>query len=79
MVSLRRLSNHPYRIAFSSVDAASVANREKPVPPEYIHTGGNDVTEKLLQYVRPLIRGEVPVQWSQGIPVHFAFDREEID
>ena len=52
---LNRVSEDPYRIAFGTVPASEVANRERKVPRDWINEAGNDVTEPMLHYLRPLM------------------------
>ena len=60
MVTLVRESNRPYRCTTGTVELEFVANREKKVPDEFINEEGNFVTEKFLEYVRPLIGDPLP-------------------
>ncbi len=60
-----------YKITIDSVPAADVANKVKRVPDEFITPSGNNVTEKCLDYLRPLIEGEVKFRHEAGLPVHF--------
>ncbi|HEX3077421.1 MAG TPA: 6-phosphofructokinase [Lachnospiraceae bacterium] len=68
MVTLKRRSNSPYQIEYSFVPIENVANIEKCVPQEWITPEGNDITHELVEYVTPLIQGEVAVNYSGGIP-----------
>jgi len=60
-----------YKITVSSVPAAEVANKIKHVPDAFITPSGNNVTEKCIEYLRPLIEGEVKYRHEAGLPVHF--------
>jgi len=71
MTAIKRLSNDPYRVEYISVPVSEVANREKKVPPEWITPEGNDVTEEMMAYLRPLIIGETCVKYENGIPRYF--------
>lgn len=70
MAIVERLSSAPYRIRYGTTDIALVANLEKKVPDSCIHPQGNDVTEQMLEYLRPLVHGEVQVPMCGGVPVH---------
>ena len=59
MVSIIRQSNDPYRWSLGTVPLAEAAVQAKPMPPEYIHEGGNDVTPACIEYLRPLV-GPMP-------------------
>lgn len=71
MTVLRRVSETPYRIELDSVDIAQVANGEKLVPREWINERGNDVLPACVEYIAPLICGEVDSVFKDGLPVHF--------
>lgn len=71
MAALRRVSSHPYTVDYFSVPVEKVANQEKKIPKEYIHENGHDVTEQMMEYLEPLIQGEVNTRYQNGIPVHF--------
>ena len=49
-----------------------VANHEKKVPIEWISPSGNDVTEELITYMKPLIQGELQHRYENGIPKHIS-------
>ena len=70
MSSIRRKSSVPYEIEFISVPVDKVANKEKKVPAELINIAGNDVTDEMIQYLAPLIQGEVNIKYENGIPKH---------
>ena len=38
-----------------------IANAEKKIPTAWINEAGNDVTEEMVRYLRPLIHGSVAV------------------
>lgn len=70
MAAVERVSDVPYEVRFTSVDVCEVSNREKKVPESFINEAGNDVTEEMMKYLRPLIAGETPVVYENGIPKH---------
>ncbi|MBE6011255.1 6-phosphofructokinase [Anaeropeptidivorans aminofermentans] len=70
MVSLERISDSPYEIKLGYAPVDSIANREKKVPLEWISESKNDVTQELMDYMLPLIQGEVPSFFENGIPKH---------
>jgi 6-phosphofructokinase 1 len=59
MVSIERISDNPYRIKFGKVMLKEVAVSAKPMPLEYFNNEGNHVSEKFLDYMKPLA-GELP-------------------
>ena len=53
------------------MDLNNVANEVKEVPQEYITENGSNVSPKFLEYVLPLVQGDVPHDYQDGIPVYF--------
>lgn len=70
MTAIRRKSDIPYLYEIEMADLSQIANRERKVPLGWITPGGNDVTEDMIRYIRPLILGEVSVSYRDGIPVY---------
>lgn len=68
MVTLERLSNHPYRVAYGHSAIKDIANEAKSIPADWINERGNDVKPELVEYLTPLIQGEVPVSYTNGLP-----------
>ena len=66
--TLRRTSDKPYCVEYYTEDVAVVANNEKRVPRGWINQEGNDVTEEMVTYLRPLIRGTVQTPFRSGLP-----------
>lgn len=54
-----------------SLDLNNVANEVQSVPKHYVTEDGSNVSEEFLQYVLPLVEGEVPHEYKNGIPVYF--------
>lgn len=69
MPVIKRLSNKPYKWKIESASLSKVANVEKTLPRGYISKDGFRVTSKGLDYLRPLIQGETPISYKDGIPV----------
>ncbi|MFV0465625.1 MAG: 6-phosphofructokinase [Lachnospiraceae bacterium] len=67
MVIMKRSGSDPYRIEYDHADISGIANEEKSVPTEWI-VNGNDVSDAMYQYLRPLIQGEVHPSYENGIP-----------
>ena len=67
MVGIFREKNSEYKIEFDLIDLEDVANLEKKVPMEWINEAGNDVNRELINYIRPLILGEVRIKMENGV------------
>ena len=59
-----------YRCITSAVELSAVANRERRLPREWINAQGNHVVPTFLDYVHPLIQGEVKIPLEGGLPVY---------
>ena len=70
MVILRRTGDDPYQTVCSDAPVSEIANQVKSVPAEFINTQGNDVTDKMISYLRPLIQGESEITFEQGLPCY---------
>ena len=66
-----RVSENPYMVVINSVDACEVANKVKYFPSEWINAYGNNVTDKAVKYILPLIQGEQDIHYKNGVPTHF--------
>ena len=55
---------------YEHAEIRHIANEAKSIPREWINDAGNDVTQPLIDYLSPLILGEVPVKYENGIPVY---------
>lgn len=70
MVVITRESNDPYSAKTEVKDVHKIANDERLVPREWISKDGTYVTDEFVQYVRPLIQGDVAPIMVDGIPRH---------
>ena len=69
MPVIKRLSNKPYKWKIESASLSKVANVEKTLPKGYISKDGFTISSKGLDYLAPLIKGEPPMEFKNGIPV----------
>lgn len=70
MVVMKRIQEQPYLCTMETFDIHHIANGEKTVPLEWITEDGRGLTEEFLQYVRPLIKGELLPVYVDGLPAH---------
>ncbi len=70
MVTLNRTSNEPYVCEVNTYDIHAIANMEKMVPDHFISEDGSQITEAFLEYLRPLIQGELYPIFKNGLPAH---------
>ncbi|MBE5970132.1 MAG: 6-phosphofructokinase [Lachnospiraceae bacterium] len=72
MIVLNRISDEPYLCGTDAYDINCISNLEKVVPDGWISDEGTNVTEEFIDYLRPLIRGEVTPYMDDGIPRHLS-------
>ena len=65
-----RKSDRPYRWAIGTAELKDIANREKMVPPEFVTEDGFHITARCRRYLAPLIVGEDPPPFKDGLPVY---------
>ncbi len=70
MPTVERLSDVPYRYRIGVAPLAQVANVEKFMPRDFITKDGFGITEKCRRYLAPLIQGEDPPKYKNGLPVY---------
>ena len=79
MITLVREDAAEYKCSTGLAELSDVANGENKVPREYINEQGNGVTKAMLDYVRPLVMGEAPIEiGNDGLPVYMRFDRKPL-
>ena len=74
MVTLKRVSDEPYMCVTDTFDVHLIANVEKKVPRAWINEDGDFVTTSFLDYVRPLIQGELTPVMVDGLPRHLTLN-----
>ncbi len=69
MIYMERVSNSPYRVEYKVFDDIhKIANIEKMIPLEWIDVEHNNVKEEMIEYLKPLIQGEVKQIYKDGLP-----------
>jgi len=68
MMTIERISAKPYRWRVGSVPLAKVANRERTMPRGFVSRDGFSITDACRDYLTPLIRGEAPPPYRDGLP-----------
>jgi len=70
MPTIERTSDKPYKYRIGMANLADVANVEKFMPRDFITADGFGITEACKRYLRPLIQGEDPPKFRNGLPVY---------
>ncbi len=68
MAAITRVSDRPYRWKITEAPLEKVANVEKKLPRDFISKDGYGITPKARAYLGPLIRGEAPPPFRDGLP-----------
>lgn len=68
MVCVCRESDKPYKIHYDHAPISQIANEARSVPVEWISEKGNDIKQELIDYMLPLIQGEVQLEYENGLP-----------
>ncbi len=78
MPIIQRTSDKPYRWKIGTARLSAVANREKKMPRGYITRDGFGVTAKCRRYLAPLIRGETPPPFANGLPKYVTLKNKAV-
>ena len=68
MASIKRMSENPYRWEIGDAPLADIANVERKMPAEFITPDGFHITQACRNYLQPLIEGEDPPPYRNGLP-----------
>jgi 6-phosphofructokinase 1 len=68
MVTIDRLKDRPYKWKTGEAPLDQVANVEKKMPRDFITADGFHITAKCRRYLAPLIAGEDPPPFKNGLP-----------
>ena len=68
MVAFIREPGEEYKITYKPVDVNEVCNQVKEFPREWIVGDENDISEDYVKYALPLIQGQAPVKFENGLP-----------
>ena len=68
MVAISRAEGGEYAPKVELLDLSVVANTEKKFPLEWINEDGTGIKDEFFAYALPLIKGENPYCWENGLP-----------
>ena len=68
MPAIKRTSSKPYKWEIIAAKLTDVANQEKKMPADFITADGFHITQKCRNYLLPLIAGEAPPPFVDGMP-----------
>ena len=70
VTTLTRTSNNPYHCDVDFADVCHIANAVKKIPFEWIDVENYQVSQELVDYIRPLVEGYVEPIWENGLAKH---------
>lgn len=76
VMAIKRVSDNPYSVTYEAVDVNKVANEAKTVPEDYINKDKNFVTQKFIDYISPLVVGEIYPEYENGVPKFLILDNK---
>ena len=79
MVKLVRQSSQPYRWTTDLHTLDEIANVEHLIPRDWISEGGFLPNDKMIEYIRPLVEGDVKVPSEGGLPKYVALDKSPVE
>ena len=68
MPIIKRTSDSPYKWKIATAPLKNVANIEKTMPKKFISKNGFEITQAGKTYLSPLIKGEAPITYVNGLP-----------
>ena len=71
MMTIERSDADEYTSHVGCADIAGIANAIKTVSDAYINEEGNGITDAGIAYLKPLIMGELSLEYVNGLPKHF--------
>lgn len=79
MPALKRLGKgKDYRWEIEPCSLASVANIERPLPADYIAEDGFGISPQGRAYLEPLVQGEVPPPYENGLPKYVTLKCQQV-
>ncbi|MFN7750783.1 MAG: diphosphate--fructose-6-phosphate 1-phosphotransferase, partial [Pseudomonadota bacterium] len=79
MIGIERTSERPYRWRTRSVALGRVAGRERALPRGFISRDGFGITARAREYLAPLVRGEAPPPYREGLPDYVQLRNRAVD
>lgn len=67
MVTIKRDSNSPYTISYGTCNLEEVGGKVTALPVKYINKNQDNITPSFIDYVKPLIQGEIVSMDEDGL------------
>ena len=79
MIAFKRISSAPYKIEYVRAPLDDIAKFTQPMPDKFISEDGTFVTDEFIEYAKPLIQGETPIEYANGLPVYAKLKKELVE
>lgn len=79
MVTLLRGDADHYTVETGLAPLSEIANGVKKLPREWINEDGTSMNHQFVRYAQPLIQGETPVPYDNGLPVFAKFEKDRVE
>ena len=79
MATIERLADAPYRWRIGEAPLKDVANVERKMPAEFITADGFHITDACRTYLQPLIAGEEPPPYRDGLPDYVRLNNKSVE
>jgi ATP-dependent phosphofructokinase / diphosphate-dependent phosphofructokinase len=79
MVTLVRGDGDHYTCETGLAPLSDIANGVKKLPRDWINEDGVSMTFQFLRYAQPLIQGETPLAYANGLPVFAKLEKVRVD
>jgi 6-phosphofructokinase len=79
MVTLVRADTEPYSCETGLAPLSEIANGVKTLPAHWINEDGVSMNYQFVKYALPLIQGEVPVPYDQGLPAFVRLNDRRVE
>ena len=77
MICIEVKSREPYIAQYDMFDIHEVANVERKVPKRWIINDGTYISDEYVDYVRPLIMGNLQPYTAAGVPIHMTLKNKK--
>ncbi len=67
MVSLKRILSSPYQIEYPLIDLTLCRRKASSMPKQYINETGDNINDSFIDYVKPLVSGNVDALMDDGL------------
>ena len=79
MIAFKRVSSEPYKIEYVCAPLDDIAKFAQSMPEQFISEDGTFVTDEFIKYAKPLIQGELALEYKNGLPVYAKLKKDLVE